>query len=442
MLLWERIRNWFERWLFAPVSPNALGEGARRVAQYPYALSRDLLGGQLNIHAMGLVYATLLALVPLVAFSFALLKGFGAHRELEPLIYEFFRPMGNAAGELTQRVMNFADHVRGGILGSVGLTFLILTLIGALKRIEDSLNFVWHVEHPRSFVRRITEYFALLVIAPVLIGTLVGMAQLTSANSSLRMLGHLPLLGGVARGALSLTPAVIVSGVFALVYALIPNTRVRPVPAIVGGLAAGILWWAIGRMFTAFVLLSTRLTIVYAGFAIFIAALIWIYFSWLILLLGAQLSFYVQNPSYLRVGLREPRLSNVETEQLALSIMFLVARSHLRGGRRWSINELAAELTLPGVAVARCADALEAAGLLVTTEHETLLPGRDSGYIQLQEILAVARTANSVHGDERYVAPASVTRLCADFETAWCERLGARTLESWVEESGTGASAT
>jgi membrane protein len=435
-MIWERARAHFEHWLFAPVSDAGWRERVRRAVQYPYALLRDLFGGQLNIHANGLVFATMLALVPLVAFSFALLRGFGAQRELEPLVFEFFQPMGSAAGEITQKVMNFADHVRGGLLGSVGLTFLLWTLIGTVKRVEDSLNFVWHVEQPRSFMRRIAEYFALLVIAPVLIGALVGMAKLTSANSSVQMVAHLPLLGNLARGLLALIPVVVVSAVFAVIYALIPNTRVQYVPALIGGLAAGILWTAIGRIFTGFIQVSTQLTIVYAGFAIFVAALVWIYLSWLILLLGAQLSFYVQNPSYLRVGLREPRLSNAENEQLALSSMYLVARSHLQAGTRWSVNALASELAVPGVAVARMIRALESAGLLVTTEDESLLPGRDAGRIALQEILAVARAANSVHGDDRSVAPAPVMKLCNELESVWRERLNSRTLEAWVTTAG------
>jgi membrane protein len=207
---------------------------------------------------------------------------------------------------------------------------------------------------------------------------------------------------------------------------------VQKYPALIGGLAAGIFWIAIGRTFTGFIQVSTHLTIVYAGFAIFIAALVWIYFSWLILLLGAQLSFYVQNPSYLRIGLREPRLSNAEREQLALSIMYLVARSHLQASTRWSINDLASELAVPGVAVARMVRALEAGGLLVTTEEDALLPGRDAGRIPLQEVLAVARAANSVHGDSRSLAPAPVLSLCSELESVWRERLDTRTLEAWV----------
>ena len=433
--MWQQARNILERWLFAPVTGRTAASRAHRLAQYLYALLRDLLGGQLNLHAMGLVYATLLALVPLVAFSFAILRVFGAHRDLEPLIYEFFKPMGGAAGELTQKVMDFADRVRGGIVGAVGLGLLIWTLVGTLKKVEDSLNFVWHVELPRSFMRRIAEYLALLVIAPLLIGALIGMAHMPQVGSSMKLISGLPLLSQALRAALALAPLVVVSGAFALVYSLIPNTRVRPLPALIGGLGAGLLWTAIGSVFTTFVVYSARLNIVYAGFAIFIAALIWIYFGWLILLLGAQLSFYVQNPSYLRVGLREPRLSNAETEQLALGIMYLVARSHLQGGERWSVNALAAELQVPGVVVTRLADALEAAGLLVTTERETLVPGRDAGRIRLHDILGVARSANSVHGDNRSSAPAAVVAVCAQLESAWRAAVGERDLESLVADS-------
>jgi len=130
--------------------------------------------------------------------------------------------------------------------------------------------------------------------------------------------------------------------------------------------------------------------------------------------------------------MREPRLSNMETEELALSVMYLVAHAHLRGGERWSVNSLADELALPGVVLTRIADALEAAGLLVSTAEETLLPARDSGQIRLREIFSAARAANSVHGEAQRAAPPAVVRVCADLEGAWRERLGDRDLESLV----------
>ena len=80
--------NWLDRYLFGEYSEgNTPGALVLRVLRYPYAVLRDLSRGQINLHAMGLVYATLLSLVPLIAFAFAVLKAFGAHRELEPLIH-------------------------------------------------------------------------------------------------------------------------------------------------------------------------------------------------------------------------------------------------------------------------------------------------------------------------------------------------------------------
>src|SRR5207247_1137315 len=143
--------------------------------------------------------------------------------------------------------------------------------------------------------------------------------------------------------------------------------------------------------------LSTRLTIVYAGFAFIVAALLWTYFGWLILLAGTQLSFYIQNPSYLRIGLQELRLSCAELEQLALRVMYLVGRTNLRGDARWTVNRLATELGLPGVAVAQIGSALEKSGLLIVSEDDEFVPGRDIGRITIQEILEVARSQRSGH---------------------------------------------
>jgi membrane protein len=426
--MWQRAHGRLERWLFNGSGGELLTQRLRRLTRYPYALLRDLAGGQLNLHAMGLVYATLLAIVPLLAFSFAVLRMFGAHRELEPLIFEFFRPMGAAAGEMTQRVMAYAESVRAGLVGSLGLALLIWTSISTLKKVEDSLNFVWHVEESRSFPRRLAEYLSLLVIGPLLVVTVIGLSQLAMRSHSAQLLVRLPLLGQLHTISLQLAPFAVVSVLFTLVYVLAPNTRVRWWPALVGGLAAGCLWAAIGSIFTTFVVFSARLTIVYAGLAILVAALVWTYLGWLILLLGAQLSFYVQNPNYLRIGLRIPRLSNNETEQLSLGVMFLIGESHLSGAARWTINGLATRLGLPGIVVAQCVRAMESAGLLVSTEKEALVPARELSMIRVVDVLSVARSHHTALQGQALVIPAVVAALCNELDAGWRASCGERTM--------------
>ena len=182
-----------------------------------------------------------------------------------------------------------------------------------------------------------------------------------------------------------------VAAIFTAVYMFVPNTKVKWKPALIGGVTAGILWAAVGKLFTALVVYSTRLTVVYAGFAIIVAALLWTYFGWLILLIGAQLSFYVQNRNYLRMGLTELRMSAVQREQLTLKIMFLIGRSYHDGKTRWSVDSLAHELGMPGIAISRIVHALEGAHLLTLTDDEQLLPARDLGKISIQEIVDIAR---------------------------------------------------
>ncbi|MDE2450538.1 MAG: YihY/virulence factor BrkB family protein [Gammaproteobacteria bacterium] len=435
-VMWTRLWTFLDWCFFGPASLGA-GRWARllRAMRYPYAVARDLSRGDINLRAMGLVYTTLLSLIPLAAFSFAILKIFNARGDLQPVVYQFFSALGPAgASELTSRVMEFANSVSGGVVGSVGFALLAWTLVGTIKKVEDSFNFVWRVQDARSFARRVSEYLTLIVVGPVILVVFIGMSRRALESVPIRVLGRLPLLDILTATGVKLAPYVMVSAFFTALYLLVPNTRVRWRPALIGALVAGVAWAAVGRGFTAFVVHSTRLTIVYAGFAVVVAALLWTYFGWLILLAGAQLSFYIQNPTYLRLGLRELRLSCIEVEQLALRLMYFVGRTYITGGKRWSVNALATELGLPGIAVAQMTATLESAGLLVVTEDEELLPARDISRIPVCEILDIARNQRSGPFTPRTVFIPPVDRLMATIDEARRSRCGELTLRDLVEE--------
>ena len=433
----QRIWAFLDWCFFGPAStrPGLLALLVRTLS-YPYAVVRDLWRGEINLRAMGLVYTTLLSLIPLVAFSFAILKVFGAHRDLQPIVFEFFRPVGEqAAHQLTDRVMQFADRVSSGVVGSVGFALLAWTLLDTIKKVEDSFNFLWRVEQPRSFARRIAEYLTLIVVGPALLVGFIGLSNATLGSAPLQTVAKMPLLDRLPGTLIAIAPYAMVTAFFTGMYMFVPNTRVQWRPALVGAVTAGVIWAAVGKMFTALVVFSTRLTIVYAGFAFIVAALLWTYFGWLILLAGAQLSFYVQNPTYLRLGLRELRLSCVEIEELALKMMYFVARMHLTGGKRWTVNQLADELGLPGIAVAKMAAALEKAGLVIVTDEGELLCAKDIGRITVHEILEIARNQRSGHFAPRNMPIPAVDRLTASLDELRRNHCGELTLRDLVEET-------
>jgi membrane protein len=330
--------------------------------------------------------------------------------------------------------MQFASRVSSGVVGSVGLALLAWTLIGTIKKVEDSFNFVWHVEQPRSFARRLAEYTTLLIAGPLLLVGFLGLTHAALSSAPVQEVVRLPLLRRLSGAGIALAPYAMVTAFFTALYMMVPNTRVQWRAALIGALVGGVLWAAIGKMFTAFVVYSTRLTIVYAGFAFVVAALLWTYFGWLILLAGAQLSFYVQNPAYLRLGLQQLRLSSVELEQLALKLMYFVGRSHVSGGRLWSVNRLANELGLPGIAVAQMATAFERAGLVIVTEDDELVPARDIGGIGVMEILDIARNQRSGHLAPRNLPVPPVDRVLASVEEAIRSRCAGLTLRDLIDE--------
>ena len=399
-----------------------------RILRYPYALIRDLYRGELNMRAMSLVYTTLLSVVPLIAFSFSLIKGLGMSATLEPVIYEFLRPVGENATELTMRVLQFAENIRGTVVGSLGLAFLIFTVLSTIQKVEESLNFVWRVERPRSFARRVMEYLSMMVVGPVVLVTVFGLVATTGHSRWAQTLMHLPVIATLAAGVGKLVPYVVVSGVFTFLFGFIPNTRVRFIPALIGGATAGVLWAASGAAFAAFVHYSTQLVAVYTGFAIVITAIIWVYLSWLILMVGAQLSFYVQNPHYLRRGHEVIQLANSLAERLALNVMFLVGKAYQKGERVWTTNLLAQKFDTPSIALAGVVHALEHAGLVVATEEEYLIPGRDMHEIKLSEILEAVRRRSGAGPQATARTDEVVDNLAQGIERAMSECVANKTL--------------
>jgi len=228
-------------------------------------------------------------------------------------------------------------------------------------------------------------------------------------------------------------PYLTVTVAFTFMYVFIPNTRVEFRAALIGGVAAGIAWALVGRVFTEVIVYSSHMMAVYTGFAIVLTTLIWVYLSWLILLIGAQLAFYVQCPQYLRLGQESIELTGSAREQAGLSVMYLIGRDFGAGKTYWTSDGLAAELDIPSTALATVLACLERGGLIVATEKEEFLPARDLAGIRLINVIDEVRTRHPgrLMIDMRSVP--SATRVMNDVERAIREELGDRTLKEWID---------
>src|ERR1700758_1901314 len=131
-----------------------------------YMAVQAFFEGELTLRAMSLVYTTLLSIVPLLAFSFSVLKAFGVHNQAEPFLYNFLAPLGPKREEITRKIIEFIDNTNVSVLGSLGLATLIYTVISLVQKIEDALNYIWKIEKSRSFARRFSDYISMILIGP------------------------------------------------------------------------------------------------------------------------------------------------------------------------------------------------------------------------------------------------------------------------------------
>ena len=432
----ERWNQRIQAWLWQRDLPSGTPQRALlTVSRFVYALARELSSGELSLRAMSLVYTTMLAVVPLLALSFSILKGLGFHRQMEPLLLSVLAPLGPRSEELTAAVIGFVDNVQGSALAGVSLMLLILTTLSMAHKVENSFNFVWRVDRPRSFGRRFSEYLSVMLVGPALMSIAMGTLATIVNTAVVDRLREIEPLGSLIVGVTQLTPYVLVIGVFSFLYSFVPNTKVRIRTALLGGVLAGIVWVGCGELFAQFVAGTNRTAVIYSGFAIVIFGMLWLYVSWLILLLGAQFTFFYQNPDYLRLENRTPDVSNEVTERLAISVMLLVGQDTDEPTDGWGISGLAARIGVPRHLLEPIVGALQEARLLVETTDERLVPARDLRKISVAEILGSVRAAAA---DGQSTEPdqwnPTVHAVARQVNTAVVEAVGSRSLADLVDE--------
>ncbi len=409
-----------------------------------YAVGRDLAEGQLTLRAMSLVYTTLLSLVPLLALSFSVLKGFGVHNQIRPMLLALLAPLGDEGVHVADQIIGFVENIRVGVLGAIGLGLLLYTVTTLLQKIEHAFNHVWRVERARPFAQRFSQYLSVLTVGPVLVFSALGITATALGSEAVRALMEVEPFGTAIAVTTRLMPYLLVIAAFAFVYVLIPNTRVRWRSALAGAIVGGVLWQSLGWGFATFVASSTKYTAIYAGFAIVIVAMIWLYLNWLIVLIGASVAFYHQNPEHLASPRREPRLSNRLKERLALSIMAAIGNRFHRGEPAWTLEALAQHLGLPAAPVEAVLHTLLRSGFVSETGDfpPLLLPARAYETVTVKELLDAVRNADEGLDFTPECLPVDprVEAVLAEIDTAVGETLRGRALRELLRSKTEGDS--
>jgi len=356
---------------------------------------REMMRNELQLRAVSLVYTTLLSIVPLIAFSFSILQSFGVvNNQLEPILQNFLAPLGEQGIQISHKILEFVGNMKVGVLGTLGLLILLYTVFSMIKKIDDSINVIWKVHRGRGILKRLTNYISLTILGPILMFVILGLTATLASNTIVEKLSHYKTFGGLIIIWGTILPYLLVSIIFSIIYLIVPNTKVRIWPAIIGGIVAGIFWQISSQLFAKGVASSTKYFAIYSSLAIVILFMIWQYISWLIVLIGAQISYCAQKIDYSGINLKSSEISSKLKERISLSVMYLIGKNFSLGSKNLSLDQIVDLTNMPYEFVNSSIKELTVKNLLIKSADRptTYIPAKDLELISLEEIINSSRT--------------------------------------------------
>ena len=357
----ERARRFVEQdiWAWEP-QPRSWTGWAVRPLQLAVLLGEGFLRDQLLLRASALTYVTLLSVIPLLALAFSIVGAIGVSQDLVGLVVERIAAVSpEAQAWLMEKVAN----VKLGQLGTIGAVALLLTTILAIGNVEQALNQIWGVREQRDYVRRFTDYLAVLVVAPLMLAVAISAAAAFRSQTFVQRMLEFESLATLYQIGLRYVPVLVMAVAFGFLYRFLPNTYVRISSAALGGVVAAVLFSAAQAAYVGFNVGAARYDALLGGLAWAPLLFVWIYVSWAIVLIGAELAFAHQNLEHYRREVLGTPPGAAAREAMGLEIALELARAFHEGRPVWTADALAKELDVPVRTVRDLCSELVGAGI-------------------------------------------------------------------------------
>jgi membrane protein len=389
---------------------------------------------ELFVRAAALTYQVVFSIIPLIAVMLALMKTFGSLERMALPVRDFL--LENLAPNLGVKIVSTMNEViermNARAISIVGFLILLYTSVSLLSTIEHSFNRIWGVSRPRGLLRRVTMYWTLLTFGPILIAVSLGVSSFVRNRAAYHwMMENIPFINATL---LMILPFVLTWIVFTAIYKVIPNTRVAWRSALIGALVAGTAWELLKRLFVLYNAKVTGGYEVYGSLAAIPIFLLWIYLSWVIVLIGAEFAFAAQHVRTYRREVETPKLSHAFKERLAIHLMVEIARDFIAGRKPETAENLSERLKIPVRAGSEVLAHLADAKLLHEMDGHgvtTYMPAEDLERITLNRVLNALRKT----GDDPAITQGGRERLeqlVTEIETA-SDEVGKITLRDLAE---------
>ncbi len=420
-------------WSTEPLSPAPLA-WLRGIAQLAFIIGEGFVRDQLLLRANALTYLSLLALVPLLAIAVSISSAVGMSPEnMTRLILEQVAAGSPAA---VDKILPLIENLNFAALGATGAAVFFFTTVLAIGNVEKSLNQIWGLKRQRSWERRIPDYLAVLIVSPILLGVALSLSGTLQSQSLVQRLLEIPLFAILYDTGLRQLPMLISAVGFSFLYWFLPNTRVRVVSALLGGLVAAILFFLAQHAYVQFNVGVMRYNTIFGSIAFLPLLMVWLYFCWAIVLLGAEVAYAHQTLPLYRREVQGAPAGAAARESIGLAIAIELARAFRDGRPPWSVDALSDFLDIPLRTVREVTGELEDVGILVPCAGEPVggyQIGRPLDRIHVDDILTAVRGSRSAAIGDAHLERL-VSEVLGDVDRAAAQVSEARTLRDLVDE--------
>ncbi|MBN2167296.1 MAG: YihY/virulence factor BrkB family protein [Marinilabiliaceae bacterium] len=337
--------------------------------------------------ASGLTYFSLISIIPTLAMAFGIAQGFGFKQSLIREIEKQLSSNQEAARWIIDFANKYLDSSKGGVIAGVGFAILIWSLMRLLGSIEASFNDIWDVTKSRSFIRKFSDYLSLMIIALLFIISSSSMVVFVQTKVDIPFLGNMTglLLGYVI-------PYLLIWLVFTLMLYIIPNTNVKFVSALVGGVLAGTAFQLLQYFYIKFQVDLSQLNPIYGSFAAFPVFLVWLNSSWLVVLFGAELSYATQNVKNFEFEADTKNISYNYKKQVLLLVSHYIVKKFVNEEGAPTLSEIAYQLKLPIRLATDIIYELSSAKIVTevvneTSEESGFMPGVDVNKLTIGSVI-------------------------------------------------------
>ncbi len=357
--------------------------------RFCYLLSEEFSIHQGSLRAAGLTYISTLSMIPVLAIAFAILKGLGVQNALEPVLEQ----LAGDSEETIARIIAYVNNTNFKSIGAIGVLALVTTAISLLGNIELAFNTIWGVKETRPLQRRFSDYLSVVMVGPILM--LVAMSITSSLQNQwvVKWLTQRAYFGKTILFAFSLTPYISIWIALVFLYIYIPNTRVRFRSALLGGVVAGTAWQVAQWAYFHFQVGVANYNAIYGTLAALPIFLVWIYTSWLIVLMGVEIVRLHQHRRYAVTNFNADTESRAAAEERSLALLIQICKHFRRRGAPPVAARLADELALRQYQVEEILATLTDLGYVVSTAGNppAWLPAREPSRMEIGWLLSDLR---------------------------------------------------